>query len=315
MRISAAGFTCVAVFLVFGTGVLQAQAATDNGVCSRTAKAAGTACGHDVIDDYWIAVGRCLNTADTAERDSCLAEAGAARTESTQLCSEQFEGRENLCDALGEASYDPSFDPGDFVNPLQIGKSVTPNRFFPLVPGSQWVYRSPSETVTIDVLGKVERIEGVPCTVVHDVVKHNGQTIEDTLDWFAQHVDGSVWYCGEQSEELEDGRVVDVAGSWRAGDEDARPGIIMQAVPHVGDTYRQEFALGDAEDAATIRSISASATVPAASCSHTCLVTREFTPLEPDLREDKYYAPNIGLVLSVDRTTGERLELIRYRIP
>lgn len=315
MRISAAGFTCVAVFLVFGTGVLQAQAATDNGVCSRTAKAAGTACGHDVIDDYWIAVGRCLNTADTAERDSCLAEAEAARTESTQLCSEQFEGRENLCNALGEAPYDPSFDPGDFVNPLQIGKSVTPNRFFPLVPGSQWVYRSPSETVTIDVLGKVERIEGVPCTVVHDVVKHNGQTIEDTLDWFAQHVDGSVWYCGEQSEELEDGRVVDVAGSWRAGDEDARPGIIMQAVPHVGDTYRQEFALGDAEDAATIRSISASATVPAASCSHTCLVTREFTPLEPDLREDKYYAPNIGLVLSVDRTTGERLELIRYRIP
>lgn len=315
MRISAAGFTCVAVFLVFGTKVLQAQAATDNGVCSRTAKAAGTACGHDVIDNYWIAVGRCLNTADTAERDPCLADARAARTESTQLCSEQFEGRENLCDALGEAPYDPSFDPGDFVNPLQIGKSVTPNRFFPLVPGSQWVYRSPSETVTIDVLGKVERIEGVACTVVHDVVKHNGQTIEDTLDWFAQHVDGSIWYCGEQSEELEDGRVVDVAGSWRAGDEDARPGIIMQAVPHVGDTYRQEFALGDAEDAATIRSISASATVPAASCSHTCLVTREFTPLEPDLREDKYYAPNVGLVLSVDRTTGERLELIRYRIP
>ena len=141
-----------------------------------------------------------------------------------------------------------------FVDPLEIGKSVRPNPFFPLVPGSQWIYASPLETVTVDVLGKSERIAGVPCTVVHDVVKHNGQTIEDTLDWFAQNIDGSVWYCGEQSEELLNGRVVDIGGSWRAGTDEARPGIIMQAVPHVGDTYRQEFALGEAEDAATIRS-------------------------------------------------------------
>ena len=45
------------------------------------------------------------------------------------------------------------------------------------------------------------------------------------------------------------------------------------------------------------------------------MVTREFTPLEPDAREDKYYAPDIGMILSVDRENGERLELIRYRIP
>lgn len=315
MRVSTKGLMCVAVLLVPGTGLLEAQSADDNGICSRTAQVAKTACANDVIDNYWIAVGRCLNSADSAKRDSCIADARAARTESTQLCSQQFEARDNLCDALGEAAYDPPFDPRDFVDPLQIGKSVNPNPFFPLVAGSQWVYRSPSETVTIDVLGKVERIEGVPCIVVHDVVKHNGRTAEDTIDWFAQNVDGSVWYCGEQTGELEGGRVVDVTGSWRAGVEEARPGIIMQAVPRVGNTYRQEFALGDAEDAARILSITGSATVPAASCSKTCLVTREFTPLEPELREDKYYAPNIGLVLSVDRATGERLELIRYRIP
>jgi hypothetical protein len=315
MKVSTNGLMCVAALLGLGTGLLRAQSAEDSGVCSRTAQAAKTACAHDVIDNYWIAVGRCLNSSDSAKRDSCVTDARAARTESTQLCSQQFEARDDLCDALGEAPYDPSFDPGDFVNPLQIGKSINQNPFFPLVPGSHWVYRSPSETVIIDVLGKVERIEGVPCTVVHDVVKQNGETTEDTLDFFAQHVDGSVWYCGEQTGELEDRRVVDVTGSWRAGVEEARPGIIMQAVPRVGDTYRQEFALGDAEDAARILTITGSATVPAASCSKTCLITREFTPLEPELREDKYYAPNIGLVLSVDRATGERLELIRYRIP
>ncbi len=315
MRISPAVLAYLVVFTLFGAERSQAQPANDNGVCSRTARIARTACGHDVMDNYEIEVGRCLNTADAAERGSCLAEAKAARVESTQLCSEQFEARDDLCDRLGDAPYDPSFDPGDFVNPLQIGKSVAPNRFFPLIPGSQWVYRSPSELNTVEVLGRVVRIQGVPCTVVHDVVKQNGQTTEDTLDFFAQRVDGSVWYCGEQTQEMENGRVVNVEGSWRGGVDEARPGIIMQAVPRVGDTYRQEFLLGDAEDAATNRSISASATVPAASCSHTCLVTREFTPLEPDGREDKFYAPNIGLVLSVDRTNGERSELIRYRIP
>src|SRR5262245_42101971 len=245
MKVRTNEMTCVAVLLVVGTGFLEAQSAEDRGVCSRTAQAAKTACTHDVIDNYWIAVGRCLNSSDSATRNSCVADARAARAESTQLCSQQFEARDDLCDALGEAPYDPSFDPRDFVNPLQIGKTVNPNPFFPLIPGSHWVYRSPSENVTIDVLGKVERIEGVPCTVVHDVVKQNGQTTEDTIDWFAQHIDGSVWYCGEQTGELEDGRVVDVTGSWRAGNEEARPGIIMQAMPHVGDTYRQEFALGD----------------------------------------------------------------------
>src|SRR3954451_22180646 len=133
MRSGAAGFTCVAALFVFQPGFLQAQSGPDTGVCSRTARAARIACGHDVADTYLIAVGRCLNTADSAARDSCVGEAKAARAEGTQLCAGQFEARDNLCDTLGEAAYDPSFDTADFVNPLQIGKSVSPNRFFPLI--------------------------------------------------------------------------------------------------------------------------------------------------------------------------------------
>jgi hypothetical protein len=285
------------------------------GVCARTASAATAACSADAVASYSVAFGRCLNTLGAADRNACFAEARDAYAESTALCARQFDARDDLCDALGQRRYDPSFDPDDFVDPLQIGRSVRPNRFFPLVPGSEWFYRSPSEENTIDVLGRVQRIDGVPCTVVHDVVRHNGRVIEDTLDFFAQHVDGSVWYCGEQTGELEHGRVVDVSGSWRAGDDEARPGIVMQAEPHVGQTYRQEFLLGEAEDAATVRTLHGTAAPPAASCARSCLVTREFTPLEPAAREDKYYAPDIGLILSIDRTTGERLPLIRYRIP
>src|SRR2546428_7172754 len=36
----------------------------------------------------------------------------------------------------------------------------------------------------------------------------------------------------------------------------------------------------------------------------------ETTPLEPDLLEDKFYAAGVGNLLTVDATTGERVELV-----
>ena len=42
------------------------------------------------------------------------------------------------------------------------------------------------------------------------------------------------------------------AGSWEAGVDGARAGIVMPAHPRVGDTYRQEFYLGEAEDEARV---------------------------------------------------------------
>ena len=74
--------------------------------------------------------------------------------------------------------------------------------------------------------------------------------------------------------------------------------------------YRQEFFLGDAEDMGEVLSVSGSATVPAAACSGNCLVTKDYTPIEPDAEENKYYAPGIGLILEVDVETGDRVELV-----
>ena len=131
MKIITVRLSLIAGLLLSSRGVSQAQLSSDRGVCSTTANVAQTACDHDVADSYWIAVGRCLNTSDSAKRESCLAEARDARTEDRNLCSEQFDARDDLCDALGEARYDPPFERGDFVNPLEIGKSINPNRFFP----------------------------------------------------------------------------------------------------------------------------------------------------------------------------------------
>ena len=134
---------------------------------------------------------------------------------------------------------------------------------------------------------------------------------EDTDDFYAQATDGAVWYFGEAAKQLENGEIVGVEGSFRGGVDSAKPGIIMEAHPAVGDVYRQEFALGDAEDAAEVLSVTGTESVPGASCTSSCVVTHDFSPLEPDANEQKFYAPGVGIMLEIDfETGGTRLELI-----
>ena len=102
---------------------------------------------------------------------------------------------------------------------------------------------------------------------------------------------------------------MEIEGSFKAGRDSARPGILLLADPQVGDAYRQEMALGEAEDVAEVISITGTESVLAAACSSTCLVTRDFSPLEPGVEENKYYVPGIGLILEVDLEEGDRLEL------
>jgi hypothetical protein len=227
-----------------------------------------------------------------------------------QLCGEQFEARREVCGLLGEAPYDPRINPGNFVDPTQIGGTVSPNPYFPLVAGTTRMYSGGGQTITVSVTGLTKVIVGVACVVVRDIVEENGQVIEDTEDWFAQDVDGNVWYFGEIAQEFTNGELVSLQGSWKAGVDGAKPGIIMKASPQVGDAYRQEFALGRAEDLAQVLSLTGSATVPAASCNGNCVATRDFTPLDPGVVENKYYAPGIGLILEVNLETGTRVELV-----
>ena len=96
-------------------------------------------------------------------------------------------------------------------------------------------------------------ILGVTTIVVHDSVYEQGVLTEDTLDWYAQDEDGNVWYFGEDTKELdENGNVISTEGSWEAGVNGAKPGIVMEAKPRKGDRYQQEFATGVAEDMAQV---------------------------------------------------------------
>src|SRR5207302_10755755 len=101
-------------------------------------------------------------------------------------------------------------------------------------------------------------------------------------------------------------------GTVMGGGNGDKLGIIIEADPDIGDCYRQEFSLANAEDVAETVSLTASVTVPAGTF-HNCLKSREATPLETDLLQYKFYAPGVGNVLTVDTRTGDREELVRIR--
>ena len=284
------------------------------GPCSASAQAARVACLRDAEGDYFLSLGKCANLSDADERARCVGLAGLLRDEAPEDCFEQFEAQDDFCDEFGQGPYDPVIDPSDFVDPADIGNGVPPNPYFPLVPGSTWTYMGGGELNIVRVTGETREILGVTCAIVHDVVAADGEVVEDTDDYFAQDTAGNIWYFGEVSQELEDGFLVSLEGSWQAGNELAKPGIAFEAAPRVGDLYRQEFALGEAEDGARVLSTNASASVPAATCNGTCVQTEDFNLLEPDSLEHKYYAPGIGFILETDPATGERLELVDYQI-
>ena len=204
-----------------------------------------------------------------------------------------------------------SFDPNNFVKKID-------NPYFPLKPGTTFIYRgetegTPTRDVTI-VTHQTKEILGVTTTVVHDRVYEDGILSEDTLDWYAQDKQGNVWYFGEDTKELdENGNVVSTEGTWLAGVNGAEPGIVMLAHPHKGDKYQQEFATGVAEDMAQVLGFKNSLCVRYGCFKHV-LVTKEWTPLEPGVVENKYYAKGIGFIYSEMVKGGdETLELVRIR--
>lgn len=207
-----------------------------------------------------------------------------------------------------DPTYNLSINPADFVAGVD-------NLLFPLVPGTRYVYQGGEETIEVTVTDDTKQILGVTTIVVRDVVSVGGEIIEDTYDWYAQDKAGNVWYFGEDTKEYEDGQLVSTKGSWEAGVDGAKPGIVMHATqPAIGAPYRQEYYACEAEDMAEVVSLNESVTVPYGSFDN-CLQTREFTPLEPDVNEYKYYAPGVGLVLEVDVKSGARTELIEVTTP
>ena len=172
-------------------------------------------------------------------------------------------------------------------------------------------------TKTVDVVtatDRTKRILGVATTVVHDVVSVKGRPEEVTDDFYAQDRHGNVWYFGEETKELNpQGKTTSTEGSFQAGVNGARAGVLIPGTPKVGLVGRQEFLKGEAEDHFEVLDLKASVSVPFVS-SMRALRTSEWTPLEPGVIDNKYYIRGIGSVREITvKGPVERLKLVSFK--
>lgn len=254
-----------------------------------------------------LALAGCQKSQERAEEKD-----GADSTASAQAAAHNGSLEIVINDNNGE-DYNPAIDPANFVAAID-------NPYFNLAPGRVWVYEGKdedgkTERVEVEVTNETKTILGVNTTVVHAREWVEGELVEDTFDWFAQDKDGNVWYFGEDSKEIEGGEVVNTNGSWEAGVNGAKPGIVMKANPQVNEAYRQEFLPGEAVDMGQVLSLNESVTIGLGSYTD-CLQTKDWTPLEPEVVEHKFYSKDVGNAILEKKVAGEtgQLELVEMRM-
>jgi hypothetical protein len=211
----------------------------------------------------------------------------------------------------GPPAYTVTYAPADFTPNVD-------NPWFPLKPGTVLTYEGVRDgkkaRELLIVTNQVAKIDGVPCRVVHDRLYLDGTLAETTSDYYTQDLKGNVWYFGEDTATFDaQGNMIATDGTFHAGEAGALPGIFMVANPQIGDSQRQEYYLGHAEDFFQVLDLSSSVTVPFRSFTGV-MQTKEWTPLEPDVLDNKYYVKGIGTVKEIAVKGGqEELVLVNAK--
>ena len=176
-------------------------------------------------------------------------------------------------------NYDPQVDSEDFTIKID-------NPYFSLPVGKKMVYEAQTgdglERIEILVPGWTKEIMGVKTLVFWDRVYLDGELIEDTRDYLAQHKEtGDVWYFGEHVDNYEGGKLIDHHGAWFAGVDDAKPGIWVLANPKVGDYFLNEYLIGEAEDESLVVGVGETVTTPYGTFTD-CVKYLDGSPLFPE---------------------------------
>lgn len=174
------------------------------------------------------------------------------------------------------------------------------NEYFILEPGFQLVLEGGGEKLQITVLDETKTVDGVITRVVEEREWEKGRLHEVSRNYFAiceQTKD--VFYFGEDVDFYKDGKVVKHDGSWLAGKNGAKAGLMMPGTPKVKMKYYQEIAPGVAMDRAEIVSLNETCKTPAGTFSR-CMKVKEGSALARFETEYKYHAPGIGLVRDED---------------
>jgi hypothetical protein len=239
---------------------------------------------------------------------ACGGESTSTVTQATPAASSSPAGSN-----LPQGSEPVKLDPAEFTTKID-------NPYWPMSPGSKWVYNETDtqgthEKVVVEVTNKTKTIaNGIEARVIRDTVSENGQPVEVTDDWYAQDSAGNIWYLGEYVTNYNNGNVVDHGGSFEAGVDGAQAGIALPANPEPGMAYRQEYYKGVAEDKGAVITVGEEQVqVPFGHFDTDVLMTRDLVPLEPKVQELKFYAPDVGPLLSVHTDgAGGRAELVSY---
>jgi hypothetical protein len=198
------------------------------------------------------------------------------------------------------SAHEPRYTRGFMRGSCRGFSSTGRNPFFILEPGFRLILAGVEDGVVkrlvVTVLDDTRVVDGVETRVVEERETEDGEVVEVSRNYFAIcNRTNSVFYFGEEVDIYEDGVIVSHEGEWLAGEDGARPGIIMPGTVLLGARYFQEIAPNVAMDRAEIVRLDAVVQTPAGKFIR-CLRTRETTPLEPGEVEFKSYAPGIGLI-------------------
>lgn len=203
--------------------------------------------------------------------------------------------------------YGPVLDPADFSTTID-------NPYFNLPVGRTLIYEGDTEDghekIQIKVTDETRVIGGIETVVYEDTVWVDDELVEYTKDFLAQDKHGNVWYFGEEVDNYEDGVLVDHHGAWTHGVDGAIAGIWIKADHVPGDSYRQEYLKGEAEDIRDVLSVTETVTIGLGTYEN-CVKVYDWTPLDPESKEHKYYCKDLGaMVYEFKPDSGEMIELV-----
>jgi hypothetical protein len=162
--------------------------------------------------------------------------------------------------------------------------------------------------IEMTVRPETTTVAGVEVTVAEVKEYEDGELVEATLDYYAQDVDGTVYYLGEHVDMYEEGAVIGHEGTWLAGEGANQPGVYMPAHPEAGQVFEQERAPGVAEDRSTVLAVEQAIVTPAGELSG-CLHVEDFAAIEGGTGE-KYYCPGVGIAR--EEFEGGSLDLVAF---
>jgi hypothetical protein len=216
---------------------------------------------------------------------------------------------------LGPAGIDGLTIPTPAPAPTDFAGGARSNAWFPLEPGTRWVYRQYTpygdRAVIATVLRGVRRIDGIPTTGVRWQVRVDHADRTAMVRWYAVDNDGNVWWFGQQVAPHDPPLDPLAPRSWEAGREGAEAGLILTATPRVGDGYFNARQPRVVERRSTVVSLIASVATTRRTI-HNTVATSDLSSLAPLHTVQTYYGRGLGMVAQEDSaSTSTSLSLVR----